>query len=173
MLCLRRLAVLATLALLGPLPASSQTTPGPCLSEAHRAFDFWIGTWDVYRPNGQKVGVNEIGSAMGGCVLHERYSAGAYHGESFNTFDAARGVWHQTWVDNQGALLLLEGGVTDGAMILSGETTDAQGAKTLQRITWTRLEDDGTRVRQLWEVSNDGGQTWTVAFDGEYRRVAG
>ena len=42
------------------------------------------------------------------------------------------------------------------------------GAPVVQRISWTP-EPDG-RVRQMWQQSRDGGKTWTVAFDGWYRR---
>ena len=48
-------------------------------------------------------------------------------------------------------------------MVLEGIDADAR-----QRITWT-LVDEG--VRQLWETSKDDGATWTVAFDGRYRRA--
>ena len=37
----------------------------------------------------------------------------------------------------------------------------------VQRITWTQ---EGDEVRQVWETSTDDGATWTVAFDGRYRR---
>jgi hypothetical protein len=44
-------------------------------------------------------------------------------------------------------------------------------AQNVQRISWTRLEDG--RVRQLWEATTDGGKTWTIAFDGLYKRRPG
>ena len=31
-------------------------------------------------------------------------------GSSFNHYDAARKVWHQTWVDDSGGILQLDGG---------------------------------------------------------------
>jgi hypothetical protein len=37
------------------------------------------------------------------------------------------------------------------------------------RITWTPQPDG--RVRQFWETSSDGGQTWNAAFDGLYVRA--
>lgn len=155
-----------------PTPGAAQAPPAPCESPEHRAFDFWIGSWEVFTPDGNRAGTNAITPVMGGCVLHERYDgAQGYHGESFNVYDASRGVWHQTWVDTGGLLLVLEGGIRDGAMVLEGQTRDARGAVTQHRISWSVLADDGSRVRQHWEQSTDGGETWTTGFDGEYRRV--
>ena len=37
-----------------------------------------------------------------------------YTGESFNIYDSARRVWHQSWVDNAGLLLQLDGGLVAG-----------------------------------------------------------
>lgn len=151
-------------------PAGAQERPQSCSTPEFRQFDFWLGEWEVFRPDGQRAGTNHISRVMGGCVLHERYDgAGGYHGESFNIYDAGRGVWHQTWVDNGGTLLNLEGGLADGAMVLEGETVGGDGSTTFHRITWSRVEGHPERVRQLWQSSTDGGSTWSVAFDGEYR----
>jgi hypothetical protein len=58
--------------------------------------------------------------------------------------------------------LLLHGGLKDGAMVLQSEDGS-------QRITWTPQSDG--RVRQHWESTTDGGQTWTTAFDGMYQKA--
>jgi hypothetical protein len=49
-------------------------------------------------------------------------------------------------------------------MVMEG----GEGARR-DRITWTRQSD--TAVRQVWEVSEDGGATWRVDFDGQYARA--
>lgn len=139
-----------------------------CEAPAHREFDFWLGEWDVHTPDGKLAGTNRIESEYGGCVLHERYSTPrGYSGESLNAYDPGRKVWHQTWVDNAGTLLLLEGGFEDGKMVLEGETRSADGKVVQHRISWTP-NADGT-VRQLWE-STDAEGRWTTAFDGLYKR---
>jgi hypothetical protein len=71
-------------------------------------------------------------------------------------------------VSNNGLLLVLEGGLVDGRMVLKGTTADSGGTVTLNRITWTPISPDS--VRQHWERSSDGGTTWSVAFDGTYVR---
>ena len=163
---LRKLFPVA-LAVSSVLPALARAA-GPCETSEHRQFDFWIGEWEVRKPDGSLAGVNRIEREYGGCVLHERYSTGRdYSGESLNTYDAGRRVWHQTWVDSSGTLLLLEGGLRDGNMLMEGRTVGVDGQVTRHRITWTPGSDGS--VRQLWESAGaEGG--WNVVFDGRYTR---
>ena len=107
------------------------------------------------------------------CFLHESYTTpSGYEGQSFNIFDAARGVWHQSWVDNGGLLLQLDGGLDGGKMILQGPGVGQGGAAVINRITWSVEGGDPDHVRQLWETSADDGKTWSVGFDGHYMREA-
>ncbi len=149
-------------------PARAANPPRPCGAPQHRQFDFWIGEWDVRTPDGKLAGTNRITPILGGCGLQENWTgAGGTTGTSLNTYDAARGLWHQTWIDSSGSVLLLEGSFRDGKMVLSGVTRPAGSATTTDRITWEALR--GGDVRQLWEQSSDGGTSWTVAFDGRYK----
>jgi hypothetical protein len=135
-------------------------SPKPCTEPQVTEFDFWIGDWDVYRADGKLAGTNRI-ARIYGCVLHEAWTTpSGGGGQSFSRFDPKRGVWHQTWVDSYGTLLLIEGGLRDGAMVL----TDASG----NEISW-RKQADGT-VRQHWRATKDGGKTWATIFDGKYVR---
>ena len=140
--------------------------------EIHQ-FDFWLGSWNVLDQDGRTVGTNQITALFDGRAIAESWAgAGGVSGRSLNSWDANRGAWHQTWMDSTGATLLLDGGLRDGAMVLEGNApSDSEpGAMERHRITWTPSED-GTRVRQLWEVSSDDGATWSVGFDGRYHRV--
>jgi hypothetical protein len=130
-----------------------------------RHFDFWLGDWRVEDAKGQHLGDNRVVPLLGGAVLQEHWrgSKGG-RGTSLNAFLPERGVWQQTWLDQQGRPLVLEGGLKDGAMVLEG----AQSQESRSRITWTPLPDG--RVRQHWEQSADAGKTWTATFDGYYRR---
>jgi hypothetical protein len=154
------------LLLLVTLLCSHAIAAAPCDSPEHGAFDFWLGNWQVHTPDGKLVGTNRISREYNGCVLHERYDTGrGFAGESLNSYDAGRKVWHQTWIDNTGVLLLLEGGIRNGSMVLEGQTTGANAIVTKHRITWTPNADGS--VRQLWESTDAKGQ-WIVAFDGKY-----
>jgi len=170
--------ILLSMLLLLPLPAIAQETGNEpaatakiCDSKEHRQFDFWIGEWTV-TSDGQAAGTNSIQSIHNGCVLQENWQGagpGGISGASFNIYDQATGQWHQTWVDSSGTLLLLDGGVVDGAMVLSGSRPSRDGkGTTLHRISWTPNPDQ--TVRQLWEASSDDGSNWTVLFDGLYTR---
>jgi hypothetical protein len=150
--------------------AQEAAKPPACTERQFRAFDFWIGDWEV-SSNGELAGVNTITSILGGCALQENWQGagpGAVNGSSFNIYDRATDQWHQTWVDDSGTLLELNGGIRAGAMVLTGArpATDGKGMTT-HRISWTRI-GDGT-VRQLWEASKDE-KSWTILFDGLYTR---
>jgi len=152
--------------------AAAQAAP-PCAAPEHRQFDFWVGDWSVTRSdNGQFAGQNRIEPTLGGCALHESWAgAKGSRGHSYNVYDAARGVWHQTWIDSSGGLLVLEGAFKDGKMVLEGSQQQADGSAQLNRITWTPLADG--RVRQRWDSTSDGGKTWQTQFDGIYAKRAG
>jgi len=141
------------------LTTAAPPPPAGCGGAEHRQFDFWLGDWRVVKPDGTFAGTNHITLEYGGCVIHEHYVTGkGYSGESLNIYDATRKVWHQTWVDDSGLLLTLEGRWDGHAMVLEGGG---------QRIAWTPNADGS--VRQLWESRDDKG-AWTVVFDGRYTK---
>ncbi|HST01619.1 MAG TPA: hypothetical protein VLJ84_08160 [Usitatibacter sp.] len=150
------------------LGAVAQNAPAPCSAPESRQFDFWIGDWDVYVPSGKRAGTNHI-ERMYGCMLHESWKSASVEGQSFNGFDTTRGLWHQTWIDSSGSVLVIEGGMHEGSMSMSDR--NLAGKKDVQQvneITWTPNADGS--VRQHWRVSADGGKTWTTSFDGKYVR---
>lgn len=153
--------------------AASSAAPAiapACQAEAYRQFDFWIGSWEVMVAGGKKAGDNKIEMVNNGCALMESYvTGGGYRGHSFNMYDVTRQVWHQTWVDNSGLLLTIEGGMIDGSMVMTGtRLRKTPQGEVLDRISWTPQQDGS--VRQVWEVSPDEGATWNSIFDGSYRR---
>ncbi|HLJ83809.1 MAG TPA: hypothetical protein VKT51_06545 [Candidatus Eremiobacteraceae bacterium] len=163
-------ALSITIALSSAALGASTTPPKPCSAPEYRQFDFWVGNWRVTDPQGQFAGTNDVTTEYGGCVIQEHWSGtGGDVGSSFNAYRASTRQWHQTWVDNQGQVLLLDGSYDNGVMTLSGTGTSLSGAERLNRIRWTRIDDD--HVRQLWDSSIDSGKTWTVVFDGLYTRT--
>jgi len=178
-----QLALLDSDSLLAPLRADARWSAlrkeldqavHPCRYDAKfRAFDFWVGEWDV-RPNGapasQPPAENIVTLEYDDCVVHEHWRSPNSTGESFNIFDASRGEWFQTWVDNSGGLHQYRGNADgDGNMRF---TTDlpytAGGPRLPTRLTFFKTSAD--EVRQLSERSEDGGKTWLVNYDLIYRR---
>lgn len=150
--------------------AGAQDSDGDssCAAPEYRQFDFWVGDWRVTDSKGEFQGTNRVENILGGCAIQENWEgAQGTKGHSYNIYAQRRQVWHQTWVDSNGALLLLEGGLVDGRMVLSGETPARDGPGTVQHeISWEKLP--GGRVRQVWRISGDGGSTWNEAFAGIY-----
>jgi hypothetical protein len=149
--------------------AAGSKPAAPCTGPEYRQFDFWIGDWDTYdvADTSKIVARNRITRILGGCVLREAYEQNdGLVGESYSLWDALRGVWHQSWVTNRGALLLLEGRLEGGRMVLTASQKTADGRASLLRgIWWAEGED----VRSTAERSRDGGKTWTPVFDIVFR----
>ncbi len=149
----------------------------PCKHDPRsRAFDFWLGTWDV-TPNGAPPNTppaeNVVTLEYGDCVVHEHWKSPGSNGESFNVFDASRGEWYQTWVDDGGGLHQYHGNPdAEGTMRFFTDLQYAPGQERRPtRLTFFHQGPD--QVRQLSEQSADGGKTWTVNYDLIYRRRPG
>lgn len=145
--------------------------PEPCSDPKAHEFDFWLGSWEVtLRGSTRIVGFNRITPQVDGCVLQENWRGiSGSAGTSLNFYDTQRKRWRQFWVWREGTTLELEGEFRDGRMRMTGESTEPDGRRVQNRITWSTGPDD--TVGQLWEISADGGQTWKVEFDGVYRRA--
>ena len=171
--------LLMLLAVLVPLSASAQKKRAttslkgpPCSSTAYRQFDFWVGDWDVQTPKGTPAGENKVEKILEGCALRESWTASdGSHGSSLSSYDGPAGRWTQTFVDDLGMVLVLDGEFRDGKMVLSGRRSASRGSSMLNRITWQKM--DGDRIRQRWEQSSDEGKNWTLLFEGIYSRKKG
>jgi hypothetical protein len=148
--------------------SADAATAAPCARPEYHEFDFWVGDWDAFDIGSPiKVAHARVDRILDGCVLREDYQgADGHKGQSFTIYDAARRVWHQSWVTNRGELLLIEGKSEAGAMVLIGED---HAAGTIVRGVW-RPENGGVRETAL--SSSDGGKTWKPWFDLVFRPAA-
>lgn len=148
--------------------ADTPTRTPACTAPEYRQFDFWLGDWEVWERDA-RAGMNRIEAILDGCALQEQWTGSAgMHGTSLSAYSARDRRWHQTWLDDRGLLLRLEGGLVDGAMVLRGRAPGPDGQPVDHRITWLPSSDG--RVRQNWERRRDAGGTWETVFDGTYRR---
>lgn len=141
---------------------------------AYDMLDFWVGEWTVLVGE-TEVGTNRIAKILDGCALEERWTAAnGGEGRSLFYYVPAAGEWRQVWVT---ATATEPGGVKekrlverfeDGGVRFQGEIALADGTLYLDRTTLLPLP--GGRVRQLIEVSTDGGDSWRATFDAVYVR---
>lgn len=168
----RRGCASLSLAILGSLavasPGFGQISPR-CSDAEYRELDFWVGEWVVRGPDGDVAGRSTIESIMDGCAIHEEWSSQNVRGTSLSMYDPGTDTWRQFWVDNRGVSLAQEGGWTGSAYQLRTARVGSDGRLRHIRMTLTPMTD-GT-IRQLQERSEDGGETWSVIFDGRYHPV--
>ena len=167
---MKKMKLLLLLLLIGGI-ANGQTQNCACCTEDHKAFDFWIGNWEVTNTDGSAAGKNTIEKIQNGCVLSENWTSanGGFTGTSVNFYNQRTKEWEQLWVDNAGNQLKLKGKKAGNQMILSSdEFKRNDGLLYVNRITWTANEDGS--VRQLWEVMQKDSVV-SVAFDGLYKKV--
>ena len=145
----------------------------PCRAdEMSRQFDFWVGTWDVFS-GGTRAGTNRVERILGECTLLENWTnAAGREGKSFNWVDRSsfrEPHWRQLWIADQGNTLdYYDGHYADGAMRFSGHTFGPNGDSIPQKLTFIDQHPD--TVIQIFEQSNDGGESWVETWRGIYVR---
>ena len=148
----------------------AQSEDCACCTEDHKAFDFWLGEWEVFLSDGSKAGTNSIKKDLDNCLVRENWSSEGnnFRGSSINFYNKQQKRWEQIWMDNGGSHLHLKGQRDANQMILTSDEIPREDKPPyVNRITWT-LNEDGS-VRQLWEILVDGDVA-SVAFDGIYRK---
>jgi hypothetical protein len=136
---------------------------------AFRAFDFWVGEWEVRATGTQQVaGTNSVQLINGSCTILENWTgARGGVGKSINFYNAATSKWQQTWVDNVGGVIFFVGARQGNQMKFEGEHVKADGTTSKIRLTFVSIAAD--TVRQIGESMTDGKQ-WTTGYDLTYIR---
>lgn len=142
----------------------------PCLySDEAKQFDFFVGEWNAFNPQGRPVGSTVIQRIASGCgVLENWRDAFDNEGKSINFYDSGDKKWHQYWIGTNGVPLQYSGVYRDNAIRYDGEPTITNGVKTINRLTFFKLDEN--TVRQLAESSTDDGKTWATRYDFKYIR---
>jgi hypothetical protein len=152
-------------------PALAAARPG-CDSPQSHQFDFWIGRWDVFETqSGKPAGHSLVERLYGGCALRENWSEPGFTGGSLNHYSEEDGKWRQTWTDSAGAWREFVGGVEDGRMVLVWRFAAAKAKAGEVQVRMIFTPQPGGAVRQYSDLSQDGGQTWTLRYDYTYRHA--
>jgi hypothetical protein len=124
----------ALLALLGAPAAARTASPAPapaaCTDPDHRAFDFWVGAWDVYPVGTDKLVAHSLIERLyGGCAIRENWMPlRGPGGGSLSSWVPEEKAWRQTWVDSSGARVDFTGAApAPGRMVLTGPWKDVLG----------------------------------------------
>lgn len=157
---------------------SAEVLANPCMADANaRAFDFWVGDWDVFvNGTGQKAGENRIDRVAGGCIILENWTATSGYlvgppssGKSMNFVDRATGMWKQVWMGSgRGQTNYENGKYADGMMRFLFSRATPQGQSQTIRFSFHNLGPN--RVRQIQETSADSGKTFSTTYDFIYVR---
>ncbi len=139
----------------------------PCKhAREHAQFDFWIGEWDVFvGPN--RAGTSRIEKSAEGCLVVEHWTGtSGQSGKSLNFYLPREKRWRQTWVGADGDVAEFVGVFDSGELRFSASSWTSTGEPFFRRLTFSpRREGAVTKVRQLGEISKDGGRTFVVEYD--------
>ncbi|WNB17920.1 tetratricopeptide repeat protein [Marivirga arenosa] len=137
-----------------------------CEDKNYHAFNFWLGDWEVYNRKGGYLGHNTITKIDFACGIQEKWTSGsgAFKGSSYNFYNSSNKRWHQSWVDNQGASLLLNGKSSKSKIIMNSDSSKLNQSQ----ITWELLENGN--VTQKWDQSSDYGKSWNEVFFRIYKK---
>jgi hypothetical protein len=165
-----KVLALTLLAALAPVPASAGCADSP----VYGWLDFWLGDW-VVCVGRERAGTNRVTRVLDGCAVVEDWTdADGSRGTSLFYVAWPEGAWRQVWVTDDARRpggwkeKHLVARRTDGSLRFQGEIVLADAGRLLDRTTLAARADG--RVTQRIEVSRDGGDTWTIAFDAVYRR---
>jgi hypothetical protein len=163
-----------TLAALAPPLGAQQAAPRPCPAAVRSALDFWLGDWTV-TTGGKRAGTDRVERVSKGAAVIERWTdIDGGQGTSLFSFDPYACTWHQLWITDapervgglkhKDLVALLPG----GGVRFQGAYPGRKAVTVLDRTTLTPRA--GGTVRQVIDVSTDGGATWRTGFDALYAR---
>lgn len=147
----------------------AQNNIKPCSAPEASQFDFWVGDWNLYSAD-TLTGTNAVYKIMDGCTLQENFESSKikYRGKSWSMYNNQTKEWQQTWVDNQGGYIVLNGKFENGTMILFTGVTKANGKDMVYRMRYHDIKKDS--FEWDWESSSDNAVTWKPDWHIHYER---
>lgn len=152
------------------------------LPQQARAFDFWVGEWDVNLRIRQDDGTwpdqvqatARVYPILGGKAILELWSderVAGIKGYSLRYFDTTRDEW-VLWLNwpgpNRSGSSSLAGSFRHGRGEFFSTTTNPDGEETISRYTFSDITPESLR----WDdaFSSDGGRSWTHGWIMEFSR---
>ena len=129
-------------------------------------FDFVVGNWDFYTPDGTKIGEQTYTKREGGHLILEEWKLSSGEtGLGMSFVDPKTGLWRQVWMSPT-YHIDYSGGIDEkGAMVLEGTLYPNNGDKSSPiRGIWAK-QPDGS-IKQDFYVFDDNLNKWNVLFSG-------
>jgi hypothetical protein len=150
--------------------------PSTCDAPQHHQLDFWVGDWQVFDAETNKlVGFERVEKLLEGCIVQENltFLTDMYRrpgvkyrlaGVAVNRYDGEN--WLQMWADNQWGAIFLRGAPNaDGNMEF---VTAVPSRNRDVKLVYENLPDGTVRILQY--VTPAGTGKWVKYGDLIYRR---
>ena len=148
------------------LEGASPTKLGP-LPPARR-FDFYLGDWTMR--NGETVERHlTVESAFdgNGARVSSTSPDGTTRANSLFLYDENDGLWRQVWMNRDGMVVVLEGGLEGDAMILRQAFVDGEEKRNARSV----FKDIGANgFTYEWQETQDGGASWETLATRTFTR---
>lgn len=166
--------------------APAAKAPAADAADPARAFDFFLGTWQVrYRRLRERLMDNhEWEEFEGRCKTQTLFGGLAnfdesqvdrpglpYHGLGLRSYDPATRTWADWWLDTRNRQRIdppMIGGFAGGVGTFYGED-ELRGSTVKVRGLWKDISAEGLQWEQAY--SADGGKTWETNWVSRYRRI--
>lgn len=141
-------------------------------------FDFWVGKWELSwtdKEGNPGKGINVIEKILDGKVIQEHFKSTegklkGYKGTSISVYNPQRKSWHQAWADNQGGYINMKGSLEGNKRIFKTDPrTGPQGGTIISRMVFYDITENS--FTWDWESSTDEGDSWTLNWRIEYKRL--
>lgn len=164
-------ALFLATALLASAPAAAprlESSVSPCVDEAARQFDFFIGDWTVTMTgDADPLARATVTQVADGCALLETVTpVKGVSAAALFTYDAEATLWRMRQISGDGAILEVQGGLQNGQMVLEGDETGTVKHE-LVRVTFA---SNGKTIRES-AVKSPDGRTWSDWFARDFRRA--
>ena len=154
---------------------ATSAAPAPAPQPAD-LFDFWVGDWQVGWKNADGTpgkARNHVSRILDGHVIEEQFEQDArdpaplLKGQSLSVRDPA-GLWHQAWADNQGGFFALTASTDGDRRLFSTALTNVGDEVRGRRMVFHHITRNA--FTWDWEGTTDGGKTWKLLWQLDYRR---
>ncbi len=139
-----------------------------CMSDErpYSDFDFVLGSWDFYAPDGNKIGEQVYTKREQGCLITEEMKFTTGHtGFGMSFVDPETGLWRQIWMSPMYYVDYSGGLDESGAMVLEGTAYPNNGGKSTPiRGVWSKQVDGS--IKQEFLLFSEKTKTWDILFAG-------